>query len=111
MSSSSTEFRRGDLVEVQPWAEIRATLDENGMCEGLAFMPEMLKYCGGCFVISKWIARNHKCPLCGTREVHDVVLLRGVYCRPTASTSVDVDMKGDVDSDLRDRSAGRGTGL
>jgi hypothetical protein len=39
------------------------------------------------------------------------VLLRGVYCRPTASTSVDVDMKGDVDSDLRDRSAGRGTGL
>lgn len=36
----------GDQVEVRPWAEIRATLDERGCLENLPFMPEMLAMCG-----------------------------------------------------------------
>ena len=41
-----TPFRCGDAVVVKPWSEILATLDEQGTCEGLPFMPEMLPYCG-----------------------------------------------------------------
>jgi len=36
----------GDEVEIRPWAEIRATLDERGCLEELPFMPEMLALCG-----------------------------------------------------------------
>ncbi len=36
----------GDLVEVRPWEEIRATLDGQGCLDGLPFMPEMLALCG-----------------------------------------------------------------
>jgi hypothetical protein len=36
----------GDLVEIRPWDEIRATLDERGCLEQLPFMPEMLGMCG-----------------------------------------------------------------
>lgn len=36
----------GDMVEIKPWAEIRATLDERGCLEELPFMPEMLAMCG-----------------------------------------------------------------
>ena len=36
----------GDLVEIKSWAEIRATLDEQGCLEQLPFMPEMLPMCG-----------------------------------------------------------------
>jgi hypothetical protein len=36
----------GDEVEIRPWAEIRATLDERGCLEELPFMPEMLAMCG-----------------------------------------------------------------
>ncbi len=43
MGSSSEKLRPGDMVEVRPWPEIRATLDENGLSEGLTFMPEILK--------------------------------------------------------------------
>ena len=36
----------GDRVEIKTWAEIRATLDEQGSLEQLPFMPEMLAMCG-----------------------------------------------------------------
>ena len=36
----------GDLVEIKTWAEIHATLDEQGRLEQLPFMPEMLAMCG-----------------------------------------------------------------
>lgn len=36
----------GDPVDIKPWAEIRATLDERGCLEQLPFMPEMLPMCG-----------------------------------------------------------------
>jgi hypothetical protein len=36
----------GDLVEVKPWTEIRATLDDSGCLEELPILPEMLAMCG-----------------------------------------------------------------
>ncbi|HVM59662.1 MAG TPA: hypothetical protein VMV72_02255 [Verrucomicrobiae bacterium] len=80
MSSSSNTLRPGDVVEVRPWAEIDATLDENGMAGDLAFMPEMLKHCGRRFVVSKQIAGGYEGPFSGARVVHDVVLLRDARC-------------------------------
>jgi hypothetical protein len=43
----------GDLVEVRSEAEIFLTLDEKGRLENLPFMPEMLKFCGQQFRISR----------------------------------------------------------
>jgi hypothetical protein len=40
------DLKPGELVRVRSASEIFATLDENGMLDGLPFMPEMLKYCG-----------------------------------------------------------------
>jgi len=47
------QLRPGDLVEVRPEAEILLTLDEKGRLENLPFMPEMLKFCGQRFRISR----------------------------------------------------------
>jgi hypothetical protein len=80
MSSSSGKLRPGDIVEVRPWPEIHATLDENGMREGLAFMPEMLKHCGQRFVVSKRIAGTYESAFGGASHIRDVVLLRDVRC-------------------------------
>jgi hypothetical protein len=42
----SRGFAVGELVEVRPYDEIRATLDEAGRVEALPFMPEMRRFCG-----------------------------------------------------------------
>ena len=47
----------GDLIEVRSKEEILQTLDKNGQLDGLPFMPEMFKYCGGRFRVYK---RAHK---------------------------------------------------
>jgi len=46
-------FLPGDLVEVLSEQEILATLDERGTLENLPFMPEMLKFCGRTFRVSR----------------------------------------------------------
>ncbi len=46
LQRKQTPFLCGDAVVVKPWSEILATLDEQGTCEGLPFMPEMIPYCG-----------------------------------------------------------------
>ena len=40
------ELKTGDWVEVRSPLEIAKTLDQEGECDGLPFMPEMLPYCG-----------------------------------------------------------------
>ncbi len=52
-------MRRGDLVEVLPYSQIRKTLDEKGQLNNMPFMPEMLKYCGRRFRIHKLV--NYVC--------------------------------------------------
>jgi len=45
-------LKTGDWVEVRPFDEIRATLDDDGRLEGLPFMPEMLPCCGERFKVT-----------------------------------------------------------
>jgi hypothetical protein len=71
----------GEWVEVRSKAEILATLDERGRCDGMPFMPEMLRYCGKRLLVGK---RAHK--TCDTvsntwlRRVDDAVHLDEVRC-------------------------------
>jgi hypothetical protein len=50
---AAESFLPGELVEVLSEAEILATLDEKGTFEKLPFMPEMLKFCGKQFRVSR----------------------------------------------------------
>jgi hypothetical protein len=45
-------LRRGDVVAVRSEREIRATLDADGALDGLPFMPEMARFCGGTFTVA-----------------------------------------------------------
>jgi hypothetical protein len=74
-------LRSGDVVEIKTAAEIAATLDDEGMLDGLPFMPEMLKYCGRRLVIDK---RADK--ICDTvhstssRRIPNTVVLKELRC-------------------------------
>jgi hypothetical protein len=46
-------LRVGDVVEVRSQEEILQTLDDLGTLDGLAFMPEMLSFCGRQFTVRK----------------------------------------------------------
>lgn len=74
---------RNQLVEVRTAAEIAATLDADGKCDGLPFMPEMLVHCGRRFRIfrraEKTCVEGH-----GLRRMRDTVLLEGVHCDGSA---------------------------
>ena len=69
----------GDLVEVRSAAEILLTLDEKGRLENLPFMPEMLKFCGQQFRISRRALKT-----CvddqDIRQVDSTVFLEEVRC-------------------------------
>ena len=45
--TTALNLRAGEWVEVLSAPEILATLDDKHELDGLPFMPEMLKYCGG----------------------------------------------------------------
>jgi hypothetical protein len=66
MMTVTDKLRVGDLVEVRSKEEILATLDSSGRLDGLPFMPQMFKYCGGRFTV---LARAHKtCDVVGGEE-------------------------------------------
>jgi hypothetical protein len=50
-------LRPGDTVEVRPPAEILATLDADGALDSVPFMPEMLRYVGRRFTVSKRVEK------------------------------------------------------
>ena len=52
-NAATARLGQGDLVEVCSEAEILLTLDEKGRLENIPFMPEMLKFCGQRFRISR----------------------------------------------------------
>lgn len=52
-NNGANNFLPGELVEVLSEKEILATLDERGTFEKLPFMPEMLKFCGKQFRVSR----------------------------------------------------------
>ena len=47
------DLKPGELAEIRSVAEIVATLDVDGKLDGLPFMPEMQKYCGQRFRVSR----------------------------------------------------------
>lgn len=51
--TDSGTIAEGDRVVVRSVEEIRSTLDGNGRCRGLSFMPDMERYCGGSFLVRK----------------------------------------------------------
>jgi hypothetical protein len=46
-------YQAGDIVSVLGYDEIRATLDQQGKCDGLEFMEGMKPFCGRRFVVMK----------------------------------------------------------
>lgn len=74
-------LRSGDRVEVRSAQEILETLDDDGHHEGLAFMPEMLAYCGRRFRVSSVAHKTcdtiHKT---GCRNMPHAVHLEDLRC-------------------------------
>src|SRR5260370_1542125 len=91
----SDTLRRDDVAEVRSAAEILQTLDENGMLEGLPFMPEMLPYIGKRFVVDK---RAEK--ICDTinyytsRRLPDTVLLENLRCDGSGHDGCQAECRG-----------------
>ena len=53
-------FRAGALVRVRPADQISATLDENGLCEGIKYVPEhMEEFCGSLHAVSGPVGRYY----------------------------------------------------
>ncbi len=73
-------FRRGDWVEVRSPEEIQATLDAEGKLGGLPFMPEMLKYCGRKFRVSRRADRIFLDRYCYVAGLKDAVFLENIRC-------------------------------
>jgi hypothetical protein len=84
-TKAARALRVGDLVEVRPPDEILATLDERGELDSLPFMPEMLRFCGRRFRVSRVALK-----LCdtinwsGMYRMEDAVHLEGVRCDGSA---------------------------
>jgi hypothetical protein len=80
-------LKPGDVVEVRPPAEILATLDEDGSVDAMPFMPEMLRYAGRRFTVSRRVEK-----ICDTvsgglprsLRIRDAVLLDDVRCDGSA---------------------------
>jgi hypothetical protein len=80
-SSDRRPLRAGDVVEVRSAAEILATLDENGALDKMPFMPEMMRYVGQRYTVTRrvdkicdTIART------GSRRMRGTVYLEDLRC-------------------------------
>ena len=73
------ELYPGYRVRVRPYAEIAATLDQDGTFESLPFMPEMAQFCGREFQVFRRLEKT-----CvegyGARLLPNTVILEGVRC-------------------------------
>jgi len=89
-SEGALNLQLGELVEVCSEKEIFATLDHEGKLRGLAFVPEMRKYCGKKFRVYK---KLKKIILETTGELRTVrtptVFLEGVFCDGSAHGGCD----------------------
>jgi hypothetical protein len=76
-----TRYRAGDLVRLKSAAEIAATLDEDGTCDRLPFMPEMMQFCGKTFTVRS--SAHKTCDSVtgtGLRSMRAAVHLDGLRC-------------------------------
>ena len=70
----------GDLVEVKSLEEIQATLDGNGKCKGLLFMPEMQAHCGQRLRVYKRVERILIETTGELRRMKNTLLLENSIC-------------------------------
>jgi hypothetical protein len=83
------QLRPGDLIEVKQAAEILVGLDEDGVLDGLPFMPEMLEFCGNAYRVKTRVVQvtidGADIPSYNESYVrefknNDVVILEGLRC-------------------------------
>lgn len=80
----------GDRVRVRARAEIDATLDENGTCDGMTFLDVVMeKYCGRTFVVRRRIDRFFDERHWRMLKLKDAVILDGAFCEPPKTAGVD----------------------
>ncbi len=72
-------LRRGDVVQVCDETEILAKCDGNRKLGGLAFAPEMRRYCGGFFRVSKRLS-NIMVEGVGVKTINGAVILEDAEC-------------------------------
>ena len=74
-------LRPGDVVEVRPAAEILATLDADGAIENMPFMPEMARFAGRRFTVSRRVDKIcDTIAATGSRRMTDTVYLEDLRC-------------------------------
>src|SRR4026208_962207 len=75
------ELSPGDTVVVREAREVLATLDADGTCEGMPFMPEMVRFLGRRLVVSKRAQKVcDTIKYTGSRRLEDTVLLDALRC-------------------------------
>lgn len=80
----------GDRVRVRARAEIDATLDENGTCDGMTFLDVVMeKYCGRTLVVRRRIDRFFDERNWRMLKLKDAVILDGAFCEPPKTAGVD----------------------
>ena len=81
MQCRAQNFRVGDMVEVKSLPDILVTLDDNGMCEEMPFMPEMQQHCGKRFRVFKEVTKAcDTIDKTGFRRLVRTFLLDGLRC-------------------------------
>lgn len=76
----NSKLRSGEQVEVLSLAEIQATLDINGNCNGLHFMEGMRPLCGRRFTVKKRVRTIFDERAWRMVKVRDTYLLEGAIC-------------------------------
>ncbi len=80
----------GERVRVKSAAEIRATLDDTGRCEGLGYMPDVMDaFCGRTFVVRKRVHQFFDERRWRLLKLRNVVILDGVFCEPPPNDQTD----------------------
>lgn len=76
----SLDLKPGELVRVKTREEIQATLDSFGRNRGLAFAPDMLRFCGGTYRVARPVKKAVNEYTAQAREVRNTVALEDVTC-------------------------------
>ena len=80
-SSTERPLRPGDIVEVRSPEEILATLDEDGTLDSMPFMPEMVRYAGRRFTVTRRVDKIcDTIAATGSRRMHATVYLDDLRC-------------------------------
>jgi hypothetical protein len=76
----SLDLQPGELVQVKRREEIEATLDSSGRNKGLAFAPDMLRFCGGTYRVARRVPKAVNEQTGQAREIRNTVALEDVTC-------------------------------